>query len=104
LEVLQKRYERNQKKLPWILEGPLNSKRTLRLEIQSKRFLNALCDPQLIKGTGIVISRLSQYNEISFYHDELIPDYWWLTLTVFGSARDSVGGDEDSSMNSDDQK
>ena len=55
----------------------------------TKKVLLALCDLQLITGTGIVVAGLVQKDTISLYHGQFILNYWWLTLTSFWAARPS---------------
>jgi hypothetical protein len=51
------------------------------------KLLESLCDLQIITGTGIVVSGLGQISSISFYHEQLVINYWWLTLTAYWAAR-----------------
>lgn len=52
-----------------------------------RKMLDALCDLQLITGTSILIAGLSQIETISFYHQNFVLNYWWLTLNSFWAAR-----------------
>ena len=51
------------------------------------RLLGSLCDLQVITGTAIVVAGLAQLPTISFYHQNLAINYWWLTLNSFWAAR-----------------
>ena len=53
----------------------------------ANRLLESLCDLQVITGTAIVVAGLSQFPAISFYHENLAIEYWWLTLNSFWAAR-----------------
>lgn len=49
--------------------------------------LGSLCDLQIVTGLAIVIAGLAQIPTISFYHESLAMQYWWLTLNSFWAAR-----------------
>ncbi|TAQ88358.1 hypothetical protein B7494_g3301 [Chlorociboria aeruginascens] len=49
--------------------------------------LDTLCDMQLVTGTAILIAALVQVNTMSFYHQDLVVDYWFLTLNSFWASR-----------------
>ncbi|KAH8698042.1 hypothetical protein GQ44DRAFT_832320 [Phaeosphaeriaceae sp. PMI808] len=53
----------------------------------ARKVLDALCDLQLITGTSILIAGLVQIKTISFYHQNFVLNYWWLTLNSFWAAR-----------------
>lgn len=50
-------------------------------------YLFSLCDLQLITGTSILIAGFAQWNTITFYHRQLVLDYWFLALNSFWAAR-----------------
>lgn len=54
---------------------------------KAKRLLRRLCDLQLITGLGIVISGLSSLHTITYYHEQQVINYWYLTLDSFWAAR-----------------
>lgn len=55
----------------------------------ARKFLDALCDLQVITGTGIVVAGLANIRTISLYHSAFIADYWWLCLSSFWAGRPS---------------
>jgi hypothetical protein len=57
------------------------------VQFVSKRVLDSLCDLQIITSTAIIIAGLSQYPDITFYHEQLVISYWSLTLNSFWAAR-----------------
>ena len=60
----------------------------------ANRLLESLCDLQLFTGIAIAVAGLSQIPTISFYHEQIAIQYWWLTLNSFWAARlDYMGGD-----------
>jgi len=54
---------------------------------RAKRLLGNLCDLQLLTGTAIIIAAYVQGNALSFYHQTIIINYWWLALNSFWAAR-----------------
>ncbi|KAF4635089.1 hypothetical protein G7Y89_g3016 [Cudoniella acicularis] len=52
-----------------------------------KKLLVSMCDLQAITGITIIIAGFSQIRTISYYHEELVISYWWLTLNSFWTAR-----------------
>lgn len=57
------------------------------VQFVSKRVLDSLCDLQIITSTAILIAGLSQYPDITFYHEQLVISYWSLTLNSFWAAK-----------------
>lgn len=49
--------------------------------------LGTLCDLQAITGLGIVVAGMTQWSEISFYHEQLALLYYSMTLNSFWAAR-----------------
>jgi hypothetical protein len=45
-----------------------------------------LSDLQIVTGTAILIAGLAQINEISYYHEFLVSNYWFLALNSFWAA------------------
>ncbi|KAI9774856.1 MAG: hypothetical protein M1840_000072 [Geoglossum simile] len=64
-----------------------------RAERFAKLLLNSLCDLQLITGMAIIVAGLTQMPEISYYHEQLVIDYWNLTLNSFWAARGGYTAD-----------
>ncbi|KAG8534386.1 uncharacterized protein KY384_001231 [Bacidia gigantensis] len=68
-------------------------RRTLRLgrgailRTAAARLLGALCDLQIVTSLGILIAGFVQMPEISFYHESIIMNAFWLTLNSFFAAR-----------------
>ncbi|KAK5958037.1 hypothetical protein OHC33_001227 [Knufia fluminis] len=58
----------------------------------AQAMLDPLCDLQSITGAGIVIAALAKREGqgMSFYHQVLVGDYWWLTFSSLWSARQDV--------------
>jgi hypothetical protein len=52
-----------------------------------KKLLIPVCDLQSITGIAIIIAGFSQIQSISYYHEQLVIGYWWLTLNSFWAAR-----------------
>lgn len=46
-----------------------------------------LCDLQAVSGVAIMIAGFAQWHTITFYHEQLVMYYWWLTLNSFWVAR-----------------
>lgn len=53
----------------------------------AKQLLERICDLQLITGVGIVVAGFSQLTTITYYHEEQVMNYWYLTLNSFWAAR-----------------
>ena len=51
------------------------------------RLLGFLCDLQIITAFAIVVAGLAQYPRISFYHENIAVNYWWLSVNSFLAAR-----------------
>jgi hypothetical protein len=49
--------------------------------------LGPLCDLQAITGVAIVIAGFSQWHSITYYHQEFVTAYWYLTSNSFWSGR-----------------
>jgi hypothetical protein len=49
--------------------------------------LDSLCDIQVVTGSAIIIAGLVQINTMTFYHQQLVMDYWFLTLNSFWAGR-----------------
>jgi hypothetical protein len=52
--------------------------------------LDPLCDLQIVTGTAILIAGFVQWKTISFYHEQFIVNYWWLTLNSFWAAETCI--------------
>jgi hypothetical protein len=65
----------------------------------AKLLLGILCDLQVITGTAIVMAGFSQIHSISFYHEQLVITYWWMTLNSFWACRPEYM-DENTKMDS----
>ncbi|KAI9699854.1 MAG: hypothetical protein M1820_007029 [Bogoriella megaspora] len=57
----------------------------------NENLLGGLCDRQIITGSAIILAGFAQISTISFYHESLIVDYWYLTLNSFWAARSTFG-------------
>jgi hypothetical protein len=64
---------------------------------RSTKLLGNLCDLQLLTGTAIIIAAHVQGDALSFYHQAIILNYWWLALNSFWAARQCEGEDTNSS-------
>jgi hypothetical protein len=62
------------------------------LKTFSQILLDTLCDLQIVTGTAMLIAALVQANSITFYHQQLVSNFWNLTLNSFWIAR---AGDKD---------
>ena len=51
------------------------------------RLLGFLSDLQIITAFAIVVAGLFQYPKISFYHENIAVNYWWLSVNSFLAAR-----------------
>lgn len=52
-----------------------------------KTSLDVLCDVQLVTGTAIMIAGIVQVDSLTFYHQQFVLSYWYLTLNSFWVAR-----------------
>lgn len=52
-----------------------------------RRLLYPLCDIQIITGTAMVITGLATYSKITFYSEQFVVNYWWLTLNSLWVSR-----------------
>jgi hypothetical protein len=67
-------------------------------EIAVKNALDILCDVQVVTGTAIMIAGIVQKESLTFYHQQIVLNYWLLTLDSFWFARAGFineGGEED---------
>ncbi|KAK8131825.1 hypothetical protein PG984_008263 [Apiospora sp. TS-2023a] len=46
-----------------------------------------LCDVQIVTGAGIVVAALAQWETITFYHEQIAINCWWLTVNSLFAAR-----------------
>ena len=69
------------------LRRMLNLDRMAWLRTTATDLLNSLCDLQIVTGLAIVIAGLAQIRTITFYHESMAMNYWWLTLNSFWAAR-----------------
>jgi hypothetical protein len=53
----------------------------------AKSALDILCDIQVVTGTAIVIAGIVQKTSATFYHQQFVMNYWFLTLNSFWAAR-----------------
>ena len=72
---------------PSVIITPKNSTPTPLLKETADNLLGSLCDLQIITGIAIVVAGLTQFPDISFYHENLAISYWWSTLNSFWAAR-----------------
>lgn len=66
-----------------------------RLKRAVRKLLVNLSDLQVITGTSIIIAGLAQLPEISYYHEFLVNQYWYLCLNSFWAAKTSYIEDDD---------
>jgi hypothetical protein len=59
----------------------------LRTRYFAKAALDILCDVQVITGTAIIIAGLVQIRTMTFYHQQFVMNYWFLTLNSFWAGR-----------------
>ena len=52
-----------------------------------RRLLYPLCDIQIITGTAMVITGLATFPQITFYSEQFVVNYWWLTLNSLWVSR-----------------
>ena len=67
-------------------------------EASVKNTLDILCDVQVVTGTAIMIAGSVQKESLTFYHQQIVINYWFLTLNSFWLARAviiSESGEED---------
>ena len=77
------------------LRRMLNLDRAASLREVAANLLGSLCDLQIVTGLAIVIAGMAQIQTISFYHESLAINYWWLTLNSFWAARIEYMSDEE---------
>lgn len=77
------------------LRRMLNLDRAATLRGTASDLLGSLCDVQIVTGLAIVIAGLAQIQTISFYHESLAINYWWLTLNSFWAARIEYMSEDD---------
>ena len=53
----------------------------------SEEILRGLCDVQLLTGLSIVIAGLATMKSSTYYHQQMVISFWWLTLNSFWVAR-----------------
>ena len=70
-----------------VIITPKTSTPTPFLKEMANNLLGPLCDLQVITGIAIVVAGLTQFPNISFYHEKLAINYWWSTLNSFWAAR-----------------
>jgi len=73
--------------VPSLAFGPGLSRPKYALEVIARQLLDALCDLQTITGLSILLAGLTQTPGITYYHQELVMDFWYLTLLSFWAAR-----------------
>jgi hypothetical protein len=49
--------------------------------------LDILCDIQVVTGTAITIAGIARRDFLTFYHQQFVMSYWFLTLNSFWAAR-----------------
>ena len=76
---------RLQKASSWILS--LFRKQHPRLQKFAELTLDSLCDIQVVTGSAIIVAGLVQINTMTFYHQQLVMNYWFLTLNSFWAGR-----------------
>jgi len=52
-----------------------------------RRLLYPLCDIQIMTGTAMVITGLATFSNITFYSEQFVVNYWWLTLNSLWVSR-----------------
>lgn len=83
-----------------VRQAPAASRERLKLQVsrsgpdrrpeyvkKANQLLKPICDLQLITGVGIIVAGFSQLPTITFYHEEQVMSYWYLTLNSFWAAR-----------------
>jgi hypothetical protein len=53
----------------------------------AKSALDILCDIQVVTGTAIMIAGIVQRDSSTFYHQQIVMNYWFLALNSFWAAR-----------------
>jgi hypothetical protein len=81
--------------VPSVWLDPLKNNRYKIWNRASRTLLDSLCDLQVITGTGILVAGLAQIRSITFYHEQFVSDYWWLTLNSLWAARGGYNQAED---------
>jgi hypothetical protein len=69
----------------WILS--LFRKQRPRSQKFAELTLDSLCDIQVVTGSAIIIAGLVEINTMTFYHQQLVMNYWFLTLNSFWAGR-----------------
>jgi hypothetical protein len=64
-------------------------------EIAVKNALDILCDVQVVTGTAIMIAGSIQKESLTFYHQQIVISYWFLTLNSFWLARAGIINESD---------
>ncbi|OAL54620.1 hypothetical protein IQ07DRAFT_273879 [Pyrenochaeta sp. DS3sAY3a] len=59
------------------------------LSIGANTLLGPLCDLQAITGAAILVAGFCQWNTITFYHRQIVVNYWWLISNSFWSSREA---------------
>ncbi|KAL5358810.1 hypothetical protein BJX96DRAFT_164000 [Aspergillus floccosus] len=77
--------------VPAVHEAKTSEQRIINSEPKIVQKINALfgplCDLQAMTGVAIMIAGFTQWHTITYYHEQLIMCYWWLTLNSFWVAR-----------------
>lgn len=63
------------------------------LEI-AKEMLGPLCDLQLVTSMAVLIAGLVQWPEITYYHEQFVLQYWWLTINSCWVTRNNYNWDD----------
>ena len=73
----------------WLSSPPISTRSAMPsfLAEAATRLLGFLCDLQIITAFAIVVAGLAQYPNISFYHENIAVNYWWLCINSFLAAR-----------------
>jgi hypothetical protein len=80
----------------WILH--LFDRDMMITEMAVKNALDIFCDVQVVTGAAIMIAGSVQKESLTFYHQKIIINYWFLTLNLFWLARAGIineSGEED---------
>lgn len=77
------------------LRRMMNLDRAASLRETAADLIGSLCDLQIVTGLAIVIASMAQIQTISFYHESLAINYWWLTLNSFWAARIEYMSEDD---------
>jgi hypothetical protein len=60
-----------------------------------RKLLGALADLQVITGMAVLIAGFAQWPGITYYHEQFVVQYWWLTLNSFWAARMDFGYEDE---------